>query len=95
MLSQAQRFKRTMLDEKHKLEQESFQIPAPPLRAAGSIPEMVPVPRGPAPAPAPAEPQMTSDEITRALGNLADLRDRGAITPEDYEAKKQELLERL
>ena len=33
MLAQAQTFKRTMLDEKHKLEQESFQIPAPPLRA--------------------------------------------------------------
>ena len=38
---------------------------------------------------------MTSDEITRALGNLADLRDRGAITPEEFEAKKQELLGRL
>src|SRR5919112_377771 len=33
MLSQAQTFKRTMLEEKHKLEQEGFQIPAPPLRA--------------------------------------------------------------
>ena len=26
---------------------------------------------------------------------LADLRDRGAITPEEYEAKKAELLDRL
>jgi len=38
---------------------------------------------------------MSSTDITRALGDLADLRDRGAISPEDYEAKKQELLERL
>jgi hypothetical protein len=38
---------------------------------------------------------MSSEEITKALGNLADLRDRGAITPEDYEAKKRDLLERL
>jgi hypothetical protein len=38
---------------------------------------------------------MTSDEITKTLGNIADLRDRGAITPEEYEAKKAELLERL
>ena len=38
---------------------------------------------------------MTSDEITRALGSLADLRDRGAISAEDYEAKKQDLLDRL
>jgi hypothetical protein len=38
---------------------------------------------------------MSSDEITGALGNLADLRDRGAISPEEYEAKKQDLLGRL
>jgi uncharacterized membrane protein YdbT with pleckstrin-like domain len=89
MLSQAQTFKRTMLDEKHKLEQEAFQIPAPPLRAA-------PPPAEPAPPPAaPAPRQMSSAEITGALGNLADLRDRGAISPEEYEAKKQDLLGRL
>jgi hypothetical protein len=99
MLAEAQTFKRTMLDEKHKLEQESFQIPAPPLRATSPIPEMVPATPAPAPAPvAPAEPaprEMSSDEITKALGDLADLRDRGAITPEEYEAKKAELLGRL
>jgi hypothetical protein len=38
---------------------------------------------------------MTSEEITEALGDLADLRDRGAISPDEYEAKKQELLGRL
>jgi hypothetical protein len=89
MLSQAQTFKRTMLDEKHKLEQEAFQIPAPPLRAAPPPPEP---PAAPAIA---ASRPMSSDEITGALGNLADLRDRGAISPEDYEAKKQDLLGRL
>jgi hypothetical protein len=93
MLSQAQTFKRTMLDEKHRLEQEAFQIPAPPLRAAPVAP---PPPVEPAPVVAAATPrQMSSDEITSALGNLADLRDRGAISPEEYEAKKQELLGRL
>lgn len=101
MLSQAQTFKKTMLDEKHKLEQESFQIPAPPLRASPApAPEPASAPVAtPAPTPAPpAEPaprEMRSEEITRALGDLADLRDRGAITPEEYEAKKAELLERL
>jgi hypothetical protein len=94
MLSEAQTFKRTMLDEKHKLEQDVFQIPAPPLRATPSpAPEAAPPP--PAPAPAPAAREMSSEEITRSLGQLADLRDRGAISPEEYEAKKQELLERL
>ena len=94
MLSQAQTFKRTMLDEKHRLEQEAFQIPAPPLRAAPPPPPVAPEP-APAVPPAPAPREMSSDEITTALGNLADLRDRGAISPEEYEAKKQDLLGRL
>jgi hypothetical protein len=99
MLAEAQTFKRTMLDQKHNLEQESFQIPAPPLRAAVPMPPPPPIVE-PAvtaaePAPAPAGRQMSSDEITTALGNLADLRDRGAITPEEFEAKKAELLGRL
>lgn len=92
MLAQAQTFKRTMLDEKHRLEQEAFQIPAPPLRAAPTPPAPVPAPVVP---PAPAPRQMSSDEITSALSNLANLRDRGAISPEEYEAKKQDLLGRL
>jgi Bacterial PH domain/Short C-terminal domain len=100
MLAQAQTFKRTMLEEKHKLEQDVFQIPAPPLRAAPLVP---------APAAAVAsgdgssmaapvavgQREMSSEEITGALGDLADLRDRGAISPEEYEAKKQDLLGRL
>jgi hypothetical protein len=101
MLAEAQTFKRTMLDQKHNLEQEAFQIPAPPLRAPVSMPAAAAEP-APAPAPmaaaaalAPAERSMSSDEITTALGNLADLRDRGAITPEEFEAKKAELLGRL
>jgi len=102
MLANAQTFKRTMLDEKHKLEQEAFQIPAPPLRAPVPMP---PVEAAPAPAPAapiepaapaePAEREMSSEDITSSLGRLADLRDRGAISPDEYEAKKQELLGRL
>ena len=95
MLAHANTFKKTMLDEKHRLEQDVFQIPAPPLRAAP--PEAAPPP-APAAAPPPAAPaprEMSSEEITGALGDLADLRDRGAISPEDYEAKKQDLLGRL
>jgi hypothetical protein len=34
-------------------------------------------------------------EVTRTLASLADLRDRGAISAEDYEAKKTDLLARL
>ena len=43
----------------------------------------------------PAAPKANPDEVTRTLANLADLRDRGAITPEEYEAKKADLLSRL
>jgi len=56
----------------------------------------------PAPAPqAPAEmPQADtapdeSLEVTQTLARLADLRDSGAITAEEYEQKKDELLGRL
>jgi hypothetical protein len=37
----------------------------------------------------------TPEEITEALARLADLRDKGVLSPEEYEAKKQELLNRL
>jgi len=96
MLTQAQTFKRTMLDEKHALEEEFLRVPAPPLRAAPAMtPAAAPTP-APGPAPAtPASRQLSADEITKALGDLADLRDRGAISADEYEAKKQDLLGRL
>ncbi|NJD26865.1 MAG: hypothetical protein FIA92_01035 [Chloroflexi bacterium] len=108
LLGQAQTFKKTMLDQKHRLEQEVFQVPAPPLRATAPTPPPA-APAAPVglpgggvavatPTAAPAAPPakaMTAEEITRALGDLADLRDRGAISAEEYEAKKQDLLGRL
>jgi hypothetical protein len=51
-------------------------------------------PAAPSPS-APAAPRADPDEVTRTLANLADLRDRGAITAEEYEAKKADLLSRL
>jgi hypothetical protein len=57
-----------------------------------------PAPSAPAPAtPAPSAPAQRADpdEITRTLASLADLRDRGAISAEEYESKKADLLERL
>jgi hypothetical protein len=59
---------------------------------------MAPAMPAAAPPPAPAAPaarELSADEITKALGDLADLRDRGAISAEDYDAKKQDLLGRL
>jgi hypothetical protein len=61
---------------------------------------VAPVDSGPS-APPPLAPLTSTpdranpDEVTRTLANLADLRDRGAISAEDYEAKKADLLSRL
>jgi hypothetical protein len=57
----------------------------------------------PTPEPAPAvEPAPTAggerrpvDDLSATLERLAGLRDRGLITPEEYEAKKREILERI
>ncbi len=91
MLRNANEFKRTMLDAKHELELElsgAKPMPSPAMRAA---PVIVPS----TPAADAAEAPMSADDVTRALASLAELRDRGAISAEDYEAKKAELLGRL
>jgi hypothetical protein len=90
MLNRAPEFKRQMLNQKHDLEGEfSRPLPSPPLRAAPVAP---PPPAAPA---APPRREMSADEVTRALAGLADLRDRGAISPQEFEAKKADLLARL
>jgi hypothetical protein len=103
-LAGATNFKRKMLDAKRALEEELADFPGPPLRAAHASPSPAAVgaitaggsasPAAPGSAGA-GSPAMSADEITRALGNLATLRDRGAISGEEYEAKKQDLLGRL
>ena len=83
-----------MLDQKHELEAE---LQRPGAAAAGCAAASA---RGRARA-APSAPRAAgrratcADEVTDALARLADLRDRGAISPEEYEAKKAELLGRL
>jgi len=103
MLRQADDFKRAMLDAKHELELElsgARPLPSPPLRSAPH-PEPAPGGGGIGAAPvssasaAPNRAEMSADELTRTLSSLADLRDRGAISAEEYEAKKADLLRRL
>ena len=102
MLRKPIAFKKAMLDAKHEFEVDMERAgwqPSPPIRdsapaaaaatTAGATPGAT---ASPAPTPTPrADP----DEVTRTLANLADLRDRGAITPEEYEHKKADLLSRL
>jgi hypothetical protein len=106
MLRDPKGFKKVMLTQKHNLETEfqyGSRIPTPPLRAEAQ-PAAPAMPAAPAPAPAPEAPAETpvadvaadeSLEVTQTLARLADLRDKGAITAEEYEQKKDELLGRL
>jgi hypothetical protein len=97
MLDKAPNFKRVMVNMKHDLEGEfNHPPPSPPLRAAAPAPApAAPAAAPPVAAPPPAPRQMSGDEVTRTLAQLADLRDRGAISPEEYEHKKADLLSRL
>lgn len=49
----------------------------------------------PTPAGAPAAHRSSSEELSATLERLAGLRDKGLITPEEYEAKKRDILERM
>jgi hypothetical protein len=61
---------------------------APPAAAAAATVDAVES------APA-TDTQDESEKVTETLARLADLRDQGAISPEEYEQKKDELLGRL
>ena len=66
----------------------------PPPYATAPIPAPTVTDAPPAPS-TPAEEVDESLEVTQTLARLADLRDQGAISPEEYEQKKDELLGRL
>jgi hypothetical protein len=105
MLRDPKEFKKTMLTQKHNLETEfqyGSRVPTPPMRAEAQ-PAAPAMPAAPAAVAAPAPAEMPkadaapdeSLEVTQTLARLADLRDKGAITAEEYEQKKDELLGRL
>ena len=83
MLSHVVDFKKAMLNAKNDLEDG--------YRGSASTPR----PAADSPAAAAATKSSNSDDVAATLAKLADLRDKGAITPADYEAKKAELLGRL
>ena len=59
-----------------------------------AVPASAPAPVA-VPPPAPTPPPSPGDQLTATLESLAGLRDKGLITPEEYETKKRELLERM
>ncbi len=87
-------FRRAMLDQKMEFEQADARHIAEAVRAAAPVA----VPPAPAQevtvavpvAPVPAEPPAPTPE--EKLRSLAKLRDDGIISPEEFEAKKAELL---
>lgn len=95
MLRDAKDFKKAMLEAKHELEIELNRPTMPPVRSSDA-PATAATGGTPAPTAPAATPQAdTADEVADALGRLGDLRDRGILTPEEFEAKKAELLSRL
>jgi membrane protein YdbS with pleckstrin-like domain len=106
MLDRPADFKKTMLNAKYSLERDiAAPLPGPPLRAPSASPAST-APATPAAGPAGGSPAagaaagaaarpMAPDEVTDTLQRLADLRDRGAISAAEFEAKKAELLGRL
>ena len=100
MLVEPVRFKRAMLDAKHEYERDisgAGYAVGPPLRVDSAGPGEPPTDETVSTAlpPMPAAAPLSRDEVTRTLNSLADLRDRGAISPEEYERKKADLLSRL
>ena len=85
-------FKKALMEAKTErmIDINTPRVPTPQVRT--QAPEPAPAPAAPAPA---AAPEQTADDVTRTLASLAQLRDSGAITPEEYEAKKTELLDRI
>jgi hypothetical protein len=72
------------------------QAPTPTTASSpGRDPEAAAVSTPSGPPPSPTAPKVNPDEVTRTLASLADLRDRGAISAEEYETKKTDLLGRL
>jgi len=83
MLGHVVDFKKAMLNAKNDLDDG---VRRPVAGAAQAV----------APQAAAATPGQTSaDDVAATLAKLADLREKGAITPADYEAKKAELLGRI
>ncbi len=104
MLINPMAFKRAMLDAKHEYERDLAGpgfAGSPPLRSEPPPPPLAPqgivtddTVSTAVPSPAPGE-RLTRDEVTRTLNSLADLRDRGAISDDEFERKKADLLGRL
>lgn len=89
-------FRRAMLDQKMEFEQADARHIADAVRAAAPAAALGHAVTMPAPLPAPAAPPAPAVSPAEGkLRSLAKLRDDGLLTPEEFEAKKAELLKDL
>jgi hypothetical protein len=88
-IKQPDAFKRTVFEEKAGGASAAAAAAAP---APASVASSAAPPGAPSAAPAPAAPAV--DPVAQ-IDQLARLRDTGAITPEEFEAKKADLLSRI
>jgi hypothetical protein len=84
-------FRKAVMEQKMAVDAGRGQAPA--TTGASPMPS-APAPTTPAASPASAA-QTTSADDAATLLRLAELRDKGAITNEDYENKKSEILARM
>jgi hypothetical protein len=106
MLAEPVKFKVAMLNQKERLEFPDLApppvqrpSPAPQMQRAEPMPpragsDRVSEVRSDA-SPAPSTPADPASQLAATLESLAGLRDKGLITPEEYEAKKRDILERM
>jgi hypothetical protein len=101
MLNRAKDFKKVILAAKHELEQSGVSpgdFPTPPIRqpAAAAVATTSVGPATPsAPDAVAGAMDDPAEQVTDALVRLAQLRDSGALSSDEYEKKKEELLGRL
>ena len=111
MIADPVQFKKAMFDQKQMLENPDLAPPRyqraaepPPMQRAEPMPpragsDRVAVhadaPAAPPPPAPTAEPRSAGEELSATLERLAGLRDKGLITPEEYELKKAQILERM
>lgn len=86
-IAQAPEFRNAMMNIKIQDQMGARQAAAATVAAAAS-------PHVAAPIPAPA-PAASADDQAARLVRLAELRDQGVISPEEFEAKKTEILARM
>jgi uncharacterized membrane protein YdbT with pleckstrin-like domain len=88
----ASRLRTAIQEQKARSEERRTEVAAAAVAAAAAPAMAAPAPAASAPAPVPLS---AADEAANSLKLLADLRQQGLVTDEEYEAKRAEIVARL